>query len=82
MFVVDTNILVYGANEQSEHHGRCLTLLAEWREQSSAWFLTWATAGPRRDRPGPRLREPRCELARTRRTSISTSAWPRCRCVA
>ena len=41
MFVVDTNILVYGANEQSEHHGRCLTLLAEWREQSSAWFLTW-----------------------------------------
>lgn len=41
MFVVDTNILVYAANEQSEHHDRCLTLLAEWREQSSAWFLTW-----------------------------------------
>jgi uncharacterized protein len=41
MFVVDTNILVYGASEQSEHHGLCLTLLTEWREQSGAWFLTW-----------------------------------------
>jgi toxin-antitoxin system PIN domain toxin len=41
MFVVDTNILVYGANDQSDHHGHCLALLTEWREQSSAWFLTW-----------------------------------------
>jgi toxin-antitoxin system PIN domain toxin len=41
MFVVDTNVLVYAANEQSEHHDRCLALLSEWRERSSAWFLTW-----------------------------------------
>lgn len=41
MFVVDTNILVYAANKKSEHHDRCLAPLLEWRERSSAWFLTW-----------------------------------------
>lgn len=41
MFVVDTNILVYAADEESVFHPRCYQLLTEWRRQASAWYLTW-----------------------------------------
>lgn len=41
MFVVDTNILVYAADEDSQFHNRCRELLQDWRRQSSAWYLTW-----------------------------------------
>ena len=41
MFVVDTNILVYAADVDSEFHGPCRALLDQWRAQTSAWFLTW-----------------------------------------
>ena len=41
MFVADTNILVYAANLDSPFHSRCQGLLAAWREQSDAWFLSW-----------------------------------------
>ena len=41
MFVVDTNVLVYAADEDSSFHGRCYALLEQWRAQSSAWFVTW-----------------------------------------
>ena len=41
MFVVDTNILVYAVDEDAPEHKKCNELLAQWREQSSAWFLTW-----------------------------------------
>ena len=41
MFVVDTNVLVYAADEHSQAHDRCRSLLEEWRHQASAWFLTW-----------------------------------------
>ena len=44
MFVVDTNILVYAADERSEHHERCRTLLGAWRSQATAWYLTWGIA--------------------------------------
>lgn len=42
MFVVDTNILIYAADGESELHERCRALLEEWRRQTSAWYLTWS----------------------------------------
>ncbi len=41
MFVVDTNVLVYAANRDSPMHERCSGLLEGWRQQTSAWFVTW-----------------------------------------
>jgi toxin-antitoxin system PIN domain toxin len=41
VFVVDTNVLVYAANERAPEHERCLALIQAWREQSGAWYLTW-----------------------------------------
>ncbi len=41
MFLVDTNILVYAADEDSEFYRRCHKLLEEWRGQASAWYVTW-----------------------------------------
>ncbi len=41
MFVVDTNVLVYAANEGAPEHERCRALIQAWREQSGAWYLTW-----------------------------------------
>jgi toxin-antitoxin system PIN domain toxin len=38
---VDTNILVYAADEDSPFHGQCLTLMEEWRKQTSPWYVTW-----------------------------------------
>ena len=41
MFLVDTNVLVYAADEDSAFFGRCHELLEEWRGQASAWHVTW-----------------------------------------
>jgi toxin-antitoxin system PIN domain toxin len=41
MFVVDTNILVYAADEDSNLHKRCSKLIEEWRRQSTVWYVTW-----------------------------------------
>jgi toxin-antitoxin system PIN domain toxin len=41
MFVVDTNVLIYAANEDSPFHARCRSLLDRWRAGSDAWFLSW-----------------------------------------
>ena len=41
MFVVDTNVLVYAADRDSQFHERCRRLLEESRRQASAWYLTW-----------------------------------------
>lgn len=41
MFVVDTNVLVYAADEDSRFHRPCRNLLEGWRAQPSAWYLTW-----------------------------------------
>lgn len=37
MFVVDTNILVYAADEDAPFYGRCRELMEEWRSQASEW---------------------------------------------
>lgn len=41
MFVVDTNVLIYAADQDSPFHGRCREMLDGWRGQASAWFTTW-----------------------------------------
>ena len=41
MFVIDTNILVYAADQDSAFHGACRELLEKTRSQVSAWYLTW-----------------------------------------
>lgn len=42
MFVVDTNILVYAADEDSTFHGACLDLLESCRTKPAAWYVTWS----------------------------------------
>lgn len=41
MFVVDTNVLVYAADEDSPFHARCRAKLLEWRAQTTPWYATW-----------------------------------------
>lgn len=41
MFVVDTHVLIYAANQSCPEHADCLKLLENWRSQPSAWFVTW-----------------------------------------
>lgn len=41
MFVVDTNVLVYAADESAPEHTRCRALVEGWRRQHGAWYLTW-----------------------------------------
>jgi toxin-antitoxin system PIN domain toxin len=41
MFVADTNVLVYAADESAPEHARCRALLEEWRRRNGAWYLTW-----------------------------------------
>jgi toxin-antitoxin system PIN domain toxin len=42
VFVVDTNILVYAADADSEFHRTCREMLEDWRRQPSPWYLTWS----------------------------------------
>jgi toxin-antitoxin system PIN domain toxin len=44
MFVVDTNILVYAAAEDSPWHEPCAAALERWRTEPGAWFITWSIA--------------------------------------
>jgi toxin-antitoxin system PIN domain toxin len=44
MFVVDTNVLVYAADQAAPEHARCRQLLDGWRARSSAWYITWSIA--------------------------------------
>jgi toxin-antitoxin system PIN domain toxin len=41
VFVVDTNILVYAADQDSHFHTSCFKSIEEWRNQASAWYVTW-----------------------------------------
>lgn len=41
MFVVDTNILVYAADGDAEHHEICRQKVEEWRSAAGAWYVTW-----------------------------------------
>lgn len=41
MFVVDTNVLLYAADADSEHYTLCRDLIEQARGQAAPWFLTW-----------------------------------------
>lgn len=41
MLVVDTNVLVYAADQRAPEHARCRALLDELRQGDVAWYLTW-----------------------------------------
>ena len=41
MFVVDTNILIYGVDADAPDHVRCRALLEQWRSQTMPWYVTW-----------------------------------------
>ena len=41
MLVVDTNVLVYAADEDSPFHAPCLEWLERQRERADAWYTTW-----------------------------------------
>lgn len=41
MFVVDTNVLVYAADADSEANAACRGKLLEWGGQASPWHVTW-----------------------------------------
>lgn len=41
MFVVDTNLLLYAVNPDSDDHIRARALLEEWRSGDESWFLSW-----------------------------------------
>jgi uncharacterized protein len=41
VFVVDTNVLIYAADQRSVGHRLCKELLSEWRGRTEPWYLTW-----------------------------------------
>jgi hypothetical protein len=41
VLVVDTNVLIYAADEESSFHEPCRRLIREYRDRASAWYLTW-----------------------------------------
>ena len=41
MFVADTNVLVYAADESAPEQARCRALVEGWRRRHGAWYLTW-----------------------------------------
>jgi toxin-antitoxin system PIN domain toxin len=41
VFVVDTNVLIYAANWESEFHEPCRRRIEEFRQQASPWYLSW-----------------------------------------
>lgn len=42
MLVVDTNILVYAADANSEWHGKCSEWIERRRRRPDAWYVTWS----------------------------------------
>lgn len=42
MFVVDTNLLLYAVNPDTEEHPVARRLVEEWRHGDRSWFLTWS----------------------------------------
>jgi predicted nucleic acid-binding protein len=42
VFVVDTNLLVYAANEDFPRQRELRKLLAEWSSSPETWYVTWS----------------------------------------
>ena len=43
MLAVDTNVLVYAADADSQFHGACRDWLERQRARPDAWYTTWAS---------------------------------------
>lgn len=41
MFVIDTNVLIYAADQDSDFHSPCAEQLETWRRQATPWYLSW-----------------------------------------
>lgn len=41
MFVVDTNVLIYAADEKTPEHNACRSGLQAWRRSAAPFYLTW-----------------------------------------
>jgi len=41
VFVADTSVLVYAADEDAPEHARCRALVEAWRQRAGAWYVTW-----------------------------------------
>jgi hypothetical protein len=41
MLVVDTNVLVFAANEDAPDHAACHALIERWRGHAEPWHATW-----------------------------------------
>jgi toxin-antitoxin system PIN domain toxin len=41
VFVVDTNVLVYAADEDAPVHAECRRALDGWRRRHAVWYTTW-----------------------------------------
>jgi hypothetical protein len=41
MFVIDTNILIYAANQDMEFHDRCRQTVEQCRAGNSPWYVSW-----------------------------------------
>jgi uncharacterized protein len=41
MFVVDTNVLVYAADDRAPEQEACRRLVERWRSDTTPWYLTW-----------------------------------------
>ncbi len=40
MFVVDTNVLIYGVDKDAPDHARCRELLESFRTLTTPWYVT------------------------------------------
>jgi uncharacterized protein len=44
VFVVDTNVLVYAADDGAPEQEVCRALIESWRSETPPWYLTWNIA--------------------------------------
>jgi len=42
VFVIDTNVLIYAADQDARYHVACRERLEQWRRQPAPVFLTWS----------------------------------------
>jgi uncharacterized protein len=42
VFVVDTNLLIYAADEDSAAHGQMQQVLEQWVGSPEVWYVTWS----------------------------------------
>jgi toxin-antitoxin system PIN domain toxin len=41
MFVVDTNVFIYAAEQSGPEHARCREMVRSWQRRMEPWYTTW-----------------------------------------